>query len=271
MLDLELDRRELVALEVGSDWGHVHQEGVAGSRGEAEDGSSSDDERADVERSLAAWRDPVSVCQHTALDALDEGLLGDGRHTESLAAIADAPRVLVRAENDDPSILRPLGLHALKDSLPVVQDAGPGRNLEGSTVMKEVSIEPHGFLPRSSQSMAVGSCSFLVPLATMRTPLKRLLSARGEDWDTGQEREEEEEERREGRSEIPPIGTLKAPAFSPAIIAAAIAAHHTTRMLSASNCTTPTLTLSLGEAKLIWRGWGGSHGEYDENEGDEGH
>mmetsp|Transcript_41022 Transcript_41022/g.102645 ORF Transcript_41022/g.102645 Transcript_41022/m.102645 type:complete len:332 (+) Transcript_41022:496-1491(+) len=131
ILNLELDGGHLVALEVGPHRRHVDHKRVRGSGGEPEDGPGADDEGAEVEGPLAVGGDPLGVGEHGSLDRLEENVGGDGRHAQPLAAVLGAGRVLLGAENDNLAVLGALGLHALEDPLPVVQDAGAGGDGEG--------------------------------------------------------------------------------------------------------------------------------------------
>mmetsp|Transcript_19846 Transcript_19846/g.48733 ORF Transcript_19846/g.48733 Transcript_19846/m.48733 type:complete len:407 (+) Transcript_19846:46-1266(+) len=130
VVHLELDGSELVPLEVAAHRRHVHNERVAGSRREPQDGAGADDEGAQVERSFAEGRHPLGVGDDGLLDGVHEDLLRHGGHAHALAPVPHAAGVLVRPEDDNAAILRALRLHPLEDPLPVVEHARAGRDLE---------------------------------------------------------------------------------------------------------------------------------------------
>jgi hypothetical protein len=55
-------------------------------------------ERPDVQRALAARRNPLGICEHARLDRVHENILRYRRHAKTFAAIAHTAGVLVRSE-----------------------------------------------------------------------------------------------------------------------------------------------------------------------------
>ena len=121
--DAQLDRLQ-AAFEVRADRRDQDAEGVLGSGGNADDLARTDHERTHVERSTRTERrHPSSVRAHNGLHGLDELVLREAGHLETLGRIEHALSVHVGAEADDRAVLGGVGLQTLEDLLAIVENA----------------------------------------------------------------------------------------------------------------------------------------------------
>ena len=134
------------ALVVGAHRGHEDAELVLVSGLDADDVARGEHERADVERGAGAVRrHPGGVGLDDLLDGLDELLLGEGGHLETLGGVVHALGVHVRAEADDVAVLGGVGLEAIEDLLAVVEQAGALREGDG-VVRGKAALFPRAVL-----------------------------------------------------------------------------------------------------------------------------
>ena len=121
--DAQLDRLQ-AALEVRTDRRDQDAEGVLGSRGNADDLARTDHERTHIERSTRTKRrHPSGVRAHNGLHGLDELVLREAGHLETLGRGEHALGVHVGAKADDRAIFGGVGLQTLEDLLAIVENA----------------------------------------------------------------------------------------------------------------------------------------------------
>ena len=120
-LDLEADRSDLSGFEVGAHRRAVHEEGELGGGAEAEDGARAEKQGADVQRALAVRRHEGRVRADDLRDARHERVERRGRHRHARRASRHACGVLIRAEEHDLPIRRPLRLEPLEYALAVIE------------------------------------------------------------------------------------------------------------------------------------------------------
>ena len=103
-----------------------HDEGIAGSGGDADLGCGSDEERAHVEGAACSiGRDVVGIGGDDAIEGFKEQFDGDGCHAGAASGPHHAFGIGLRAESDDFSVFLAEGFETFEAFLTVVQ-AGSG-------------------------------------------------------------------------------------------------------------------------------------------------
>ena len=121
--DAQLDRLQ-TALEVRTDRRDQDAEGVLRSGGNSDDLARTDHERTHIKRSTRTKRrHPSGVRTHNGLHGLDELVLREARHLETLGGGEHALGIHVGAEADDRAVFGGVGLQTLEDLLAIVENA----------------------------------------------------------------------------------------------------------------------------------------------------
>mmetsp|Transcript_7659 Transcript_7659/g.17450 ORF Transcript_7659/g.17450 Transcript_7659/m.17450 type:complete len:328 (+) Transcript_7659:273-1256(+) len=129
-LNVQVDGVCLLATEVASNGARVDDETVRGCGKQSELRTRAKHHRAKVQRSHAVRRNVRCVSRDTPLHRVDEELDGRGRHAQATAALLCTFGVFLGPEDGDTPVRCTVRLHALKQSLSVVQHAGSGAHLK---------------------------------------------------------------------------------------------------------------------------------------------
>mmetsp|Transcript_9780 Transcript_9780/g.18266 ORF Transcript_9780/g.18266 Transcript_9780/m.18266 type:complete len:232 (+) Transcript_9780:231-926(+) len=125
LLDDEVNGGKLTSLEIRTDGSGINTESIFGRRAKAENGTSTHEERAEVETTLAMGRDEIGIFTDNGGDGINELSLGNGGHTHTGGTGGEALGVFVGTEKEHATVLdAALGLHTLKNGLTIVEDLG---------------------------------------------------------------------------------------------------------------------------------------------------